>query len=105
MGRKRALPRKQNTMLIIPGGVYPSGGKCFCLEDDAGMDPDVEAALVRAVRPSESAEGKANCSAGEIHRNSEFRYKGLGERRAAGGESVSWDLGKSEKFSEAGNGR
>lgn len=55
-------------------GVYPSGGKCLCLEDDdAVMDPDVEAALMGTVRPSGPAKGKANCSAGEIHRNSEFR--------------------------------
>lgn len=74
MDRKRVLPRKQNTVLIYhsSGGVYPSGGKCLCLEEDAVMDPDGEAALVRTVRPSGSAEGKANCSAGEIHRNSEF---------------------------------
>lgn len=76
------LHRKQNAVLYYSRGgtgIYP-GGRCLFWGDYPERNT-VGKALVRTMKPSGHAEGKINCSAGEIHRNLEFAEQSLEKRK------------------------
>ena len=72
------------------GGV-PPGGRCLCFEAYGEMDPDGEAAPVRAAWPSDHAEGKANGSAREPQELG--IWEASGEEKGWRRRAKSWDMG------------